>query len=377
MLVEIHILQNFAPSNLNRDDTGSPKDCEFGGHRRARISSQCFKRAIRTHFQTTKSLPLEALGTRTKRLVDEAAKRLAERGRDAAEARAKAVAALAALNLKTDKEGQTEYLIFLSEHEIEAFVEKCDASWDDIPVPDPNAGQKSQKKAAALPDQLKETFSAVLDHGHGAADVALFGRMLADRPNQSVDAACQVAHAISTNRLSVDFDYFTAVDDLQPGDSQGAAMIGTVEFNSACFYRYANVDVGQLRDNLQDDVALTTKVIEAFLRSSIAAVPSGKQNSMAAQNPPSFVLAVVREHGLWSLANAFLQPVSPTTDADLVDRSVAALDTYWGQLIEMYGAGGIVNTSVSSLNGAGLEHLKGSRALGVDALIAKTMEAVG
>ena len=43
MFVEIHILQNFAPSNLNRDDTGMPKDCEFGGYRRARISSQCFQ----------------------------------------------------------------------------------------------------------------------------------------------------------------------------------------------------------------------------------------------------------------------------------------------------------------------------------------------
>ena len=36
MFIEIHTIQNFAPSNLNRDDTGSPKECEFGGHRRAR-----------------------------------------------------------------------------------------------------------------------------------------------------------------------------------------------------------------------------------------------------------------------------------------------------------------------------------------------------
>jgi len=42
-IVEIHVLQNFAPSNLNRDDTGAPKDALFGGTRRARISSQCAK----------------------------------------------------------------------------------------------------------------------------------------------------------------------------------------------------------------------------------------------------------------------------------------------------------------------------------------------
>src|SRR6516225_6561748 len=56
MRIEIHVLQNFAPSNLNRDDTGSPKDAEFGGCRRARISSQCIKRAVRWHPALSESL---------------------------------------------------------------------------------------------------------------------------------------------------------------------------------------------------------------------------------------------------------------------------------------------------------------------------------
>lgn len=47
MLIEIHMIQNHSPSNLNRDDLGAPKTCIFGGVTRARISSQCLKRSIR------------------------------------------------------------------------------------------------------------------------------------------------------------------------------------------------------------------------------------------------------------------------------------------------------------------------------------------
>src|ERR1700726_3904869 len=76
MFIEIHAIQNFAPSNLNRDDTGSPKDCEFGGHRRARVSSQCLKRAVREAFRRDQLLPKDRLARRTKRFVEEAVKRL-------------------------------------------------------------------------------------------------------------------------------------------------------------------------------------------------------------------------------------------------------------------------------------------------------------
>jgi CRISPR system Cascade subunit CasC len=87
MIIELHILQNFAPSNLNRDDTGSPKDCEFGGYRRARISSQCFKRAMRQAFKAHKLIDAANLAARTKRLVDEIAGRLEEKGKTEDESR--------------------------------------------------------------------------------------------------------------------------------------------------------------------------------------------------------------------------------------------------------------------------------------------------
>src|SRR5690606_30773078 len=160
-----------------------------------------------------------------------------------------------------------------------------------------------------------------LDGGR-AVDLALFGRMLADLPDRNVDAACQVAHAISTHRVSAEFDYYTAVDDLKPDDTSGADMIGTVEFNSACYYRYANIDLRQLVKNLKGeaeevDAELAEAAVRAFLIASRDAIPTGKQNSFAARNAPSFFLAVVRDRGAWSLANAFVAPVNGQQEGGL------------------------------------------------------------
>jgi CRISPR system Cascade subunit CasC len=176
-----------------------------------------------------------------------------------------------------------------------------------------------------------------LFHAGQTADLALFGRMIADRPKDNIVAATQVAHALSTHKVDLEFDFYTAVDDLQPEGETGAGMMGTVEYNAACFYRYANVDLGQLLKNLDGNAALAREAVEAFLMASIEAVPTGKQNSMAAQSPPSLVLVVLRRSGLWSLANAFLKPVRVTSSGDLMTASVAALGDYWGKLTAMYG----------------------------------------
>ncbi len=118
MIVEIHILQNFAPSCLNRDDTNSPKDCEFGGFRRARISSQCIKRTIRRHFAAANLLPLENLADRSKRLITEVAQQLEKKGRDLEKAAAHVKAALGAVKLQSDDANETQYLLFLGHREI-------------------------------------------------------------------------------------------------------------------------------------------------------------------------------------------------------------------------------------------------------------------
>ena len=182
--------------------------------------------------------------------------------------------------------------------------------------------------------------------------------MFADLSDRNVLAASQVAHAISTNRMGMDLDYYTAVDDLQPDDTAGAGMLGTVGFNSSCFYRYSNVDFGQLTKNLQDDRELAVAGLKAFITASINAIPTGKQNSMAAHNPPSFVLAVMREAQLWNLANAFLQPMHPKGNEDLATCSIRALDTYWGKLSKMYGESAILGKWAVSLDGDAVACLK-------------------
>src|SRR6185312_7480734 len=122
MFIELHILQNFAPSNLNRDDTNSPKDCEFGGYRRARVSSQCLKRSIRHTFKSEELLPEANLASRTKRLLDALTEGLSAQGRAVDEARAVAQIALAGIKLGPKEDGKTQYLLFLGEAEINGLV---------------------------------------------------------------------------------------------------------------------------------------------------------------------------------------------------------------------------------------------------------------
>jgi CRISPR system Cascade subunit CasC len=345
MIVELHILQNFAPANLNRDDTGSPKDCYFGGHRRARISSQCFKRATRDEFKSAELLDAALLSKRTKRLVEEIAKRLASRGAPEESARAVATALLNEIGLKVVKDGKTEYLLFLAESEINAAVELAAQQWSALNTAAEQARAQAQAgtggggrgKVDPLPKEIKTEMLRRLDGGR-AADLALFGRMIANLPDKNVEAACQVAHAISTNKVDVEFDFYTAVDDLKPDDTAGADMLGTVEFNSACFYRYANVDTTQLLTNLGGDEGLARGTLDAFLQASVAAIPTGKQNSMAAHNPPSLVMITARKRSQWNLANAFIRPIRPYGETDLIQASIAALDTYWGRLTDMYGS---------------------------------------
>jgi CRISPR system Cascade subunit CasC len=367
MFLEVHILQNFAPSNLNRDDTNAPKDCVFGGYRRARISSQCIKRSIRQHaaFKDAVLASGGDLGVRTKRLARQIADRLAERGRSRDEAERVAENVIKGARLKLDKDKKTEYLLYLGTNEIAALVGVAEQFWDDLSaVAAPEAaseeGKGARKKTGAkvkkeeqalLPAEATKAIGSVLGKSL-AADVALFGRMVADDKSLNADAACQVAHALSTNEVSMEMDYYTAIDDLLPGEESGSDMIGTVQFNSSCFYRYAQINLGKLRENLAGDADVVRGAVVGFLRAAVEAVPTGKQNSMAAQNPPSYVRVFLRSSGApWSLANAFVQPVRPHRgdDGDLVARSVRAAEEYVDGLKAMYGGDGFVCDLTSSM----------------------------
>ena len=354
MILELHVLQNIAPANLNRDDTGSPKDAIFGGYRRARVSSQAWKRAIRNSFDQDCLLPKEQLAIRTKRAVDGIAARLVDMKKDhSLETSTRiAVSLLEGLGLKTepDKAGEelTQYLLYLGTAELDHLAELADQHWDLLAAAvekTKGATGRSKKDAKAdVPEEVKKATLAILDGGK-AADLALFGRMLADLPGKNIDGAAQVAHAISTHAVEFEFDFYTAVDDLNTEEETGAGMMGTVEYNSATFYRYTNVDISQLSKNLNGDQELIDSTIRAYAEAFLTALPTGKQNSFAAQNPPSFAVAIVRDKGRWSLANAFVEPVA-TRKGDLVGTSIAGLTDYWGRLSGMYGEAGIHATPV-------------------------------
>lgn len=363
MNIELHLIQNFAPSNLNRDDTNNPKDCEFGGVRRARISSQCIKRAIRKEpvFAETTSVPN---GSRTRlfnaRIKDE----LVAKGKDP-QAAEQVGNAISDLYVKRDKDGtRASVLIYFSREEVRNLVSRLLDTWPVV---------ESEILADKKPtlEQIVKNVIKISKNRTSAPDIALFGRMLAEKPELNLDAACQVAHAISTHAVSMDMDYFTAVDDEQPREETGAGMMGMSGFNSACFYRYACIDFDQLVANLGDPVmALLT--VEGFLRAAIKAVPTGKQNSHAAQNPPSFCMAVVRnDGGAWSLANAFDKPVNARGEG-IAAASVRALDAYWGKLTGFYGNG--VSPVVACLEDEStLTNLRSAQVYSLDEWIQKTL----
>jgi len=151
-------------------------------------------------------------------------------------------------------------------------------------------------------------------------------------------------------------------------------MMGTVEFNSACYYRYANINLDTLKSNLGGDYDLAKKSVEAFIRASVKAIPTGKQNSMAAQSPPSFIFAVVRNSGTWSLANAFIKPIYIGNDGDLIKQSINSLVEYWNKLTKAYGENEIKAKPAVTLEDVKLDGL--NKANNLDLLIQEVMNAV-
>ena len=341
LFIEYHLIQNFAPSNLNRDDTGAPKDALFGGHRRARVSSQCFKRGVRTWFRDNAALPADVLGTRTIRLDRMLLHELAAIGL-ADPSKFNEVVKLALKKKATKEKGEQSddgdddsalaYLLFVSPAEVAAMATVVADHADAIKT----IAAKKKPKPSDVPDDLKSAIRNCLAKLR-AVDIALFGRMLADLPEANQHAACQVAHAISTHRVEREFDYFTAVDDIPDATATGAPMIGQVEFNSATFYRYAALDAHKLLSNLQGDRDLALAGIAAFTQAMARAIPSGKQNSFAAHNPTQFVGVVLRHASPFNLANAFERPVWPDRQRTLTAQSVQALAVQERQLAGAYG----------------------------------------
>ena len=327
--VDIHVIQSLPPSCVNRDDSGSPKSAVYGGVRRLRVSSQSWKRAARLYFKN--HLNTSNLGTRTKHLAQIIATQIGEIDSGLSETALtlaiKAINAAADKNKKiiaVDNKGnfrkESTPLFFASPEQVRRTAE--------LVVTSQQTGKRLSKK------DVQQTLSA-----QSGIDIALFGRMVASAPVLNVDAACQVAHAISTHAAENEYDFFTAVDDEKSRSEEedaGAGMMGTVEFSSATMYRYATVNIDMLRHNLGDGEA-ALRALEVFIRGFCLSMPTGKQNTFANRTVPETVVVTVREDQPVSLVGAFEEAVPADAARGYVARSVEALARHAATIEDNYG----------------------------------------
>ena len=324
-LIELHIIQSFPVTCLNRDDLNAPKTAFFGGVQRARVSSQSWKRAIRE--MASKTQPVLFDGKRSHYFAKKIKQALEAENIDAAKAEenAEKIAKFIGDQDSKYKEGyKTSVALYLTPNEVAGIAKMA-------------AEQIREKGEVNLKTgTLKK---AVLDITPGdMADIAVFGRMVAKDHTLMVEGAGLFSHALSTHRVSNDIDFFSAVDDLQPETSEGAGHIGTLEFNSACYYRYIGLNLDLLAD--QDHLKHLSEeereaVVDTFIRASILAVPNARKNSMFGHNPPAFVLGLKREGQPLSLANAFEGGIKSSNG--YIEPSVAALKGHYETLKKIYG----------------------------------------
>ncbi|MFE5491473.1 type I-E CRISPR-associated protein Cas7/Cse4/CasC [Streptomyces virginiae] len=321
-ILDVHILQTVPPSNINRDDTGAPKSAVYGGVRRSRVSSQAWKRATRKAFESL--LEPAELGVRTKKVVDALTSRITALEPSLAPeqvwpmaAELVQVATGAKIEAPTRKSvgkdddatdpqaPQSSYLLFLSAHQLDALAKLA------VEGICKNAEPKGFVKDKDIKTRAKQIAST-----RHSVDIALFGRMVADASDINVDAAAQVAHALSVHAVDMESDYFTAMDDQNTSSEPGAGMIGTVDFNSATLYRYAAVDVDLLARNL--DAGLTEgerageavrRAVEAFVEGFAMSMPTGKANTFGNHTVPDAVIVKLRSSRPVSFVGAFERPV--------------------------------------------------------------------
>lgn len=320
LYVDFHVVQTVPPSCVNRDDTGRPKTAFYGGANRARVSSQSWKHAMRLMFKEI--FESEELGYRTKHvfdliaseikkldssLDDETAVEKAKNAFELTKKKTKDKDKKKDTKKKADADNKTDVMFFIGPVEANKLAQLAVSGETD---------DKLYKQA------LKETPSV---------DIALFGRMVADNADLNVDAASQVAHSISTHAVQNEYDYFTAVDDCSPKDSVGAGHIDTAEFNSSTLYRYATVNVAQLKKSFSVSVA---EIIRGFAEAFICSMPTGKQNSYANRTYPDMVYVTIRKDQPVNLVGAFEKLV--ISNNGYVEESVKKLQEYAGKVYDNF-----------------------------------------
>ena len=421
--LELHILQSFPVACLNRDDLNSPKTAIFGGVQRARVSSQSWKRAIREYAQ--EDYKTYYGGQRTRLLAAEISKELVGMNCEAKRSHNLAMCIghyLAKIDPKNAEKVKT--LMFLSPEEnkklakvlfnleeekkealIEAYsrvdiasLEKENAEEEEeeseseseetkpkAKKKKPEAGEKklSPKEFTKKVNSILKTPIGAAFRGKDAvqvkdaADIALFGRMVANDHSLTSEGAAMFSHPLSTHKVDNEIDFFAAVDDLQPIEASGAGMTGTLEFNSATYYRFAalNLDMlynpNEVKDERKGQLRILThverrEVIRAFIEATLQAVPVARKNSMNAATLPGYVLGVVRGSGHpVQLVNAFEKPIRAFGGKGLFELSLEALkaeqeklNTTWGLDKKELFSGAIPDLSLEEFVAEILKHVE-------------------
>lgn len=391
--IQLHALVSYAPANLNRDDLGRPKSARMGGVMRMRVSSQSLKRAWRisevfSEVVSNKQPTLPAivelfgeekkgagLGIRTRSLSETVCNRLRDAGVTSdglAQWQSIFSVALGEASLKksSDVEDESEgdsdksTILFLSDFEVNAFVDVAKQLAIYLVNPEgcrladqfkhlmehyekAKKADTKQKKTTALKNLSEALYGMIRVRPDTAADVAMFGRMLAINPIQNIDAAVQVAHAISVHEVVTDDDYFTAVDEL---NKTGAAHIGEAYFGAAVLYLYVCIDRDQLKRNLGGDETLTQRAISALTQTMLTVGPTGKQNSHASRAYAHYALVEKGAQQPRQLSLAFLKPVGGVNYPEDATRELRKLRD---NMDKVYGACADKHYEVNAYTGEG------------------------
>ncbi|SFE68137.1 CRISPR system Cascade subunit CasC [Actinopolyspora alba] len=360
MHLDIHALQPVPYSNLNRDALGSPKSCVYGGSTRTRVSSQSWKRAVRFELEQQLDEPT----VRTRRIPEAARKELEHRGWDHDTARkagrAVLISADQAATRKDSKEGglfptpdddQSDVLFWVPRAVITDLADLAEQYPDaiaDMPLPSQQEVTKKERPKKQDKPQPVLPVATVEDIlRRRSPSINLLGRMLAEIPGHRVDGASLFAHAFTTHESAMDFDFFTAVDDLNPPDATGSGHLATAEFTSGVFYRYSSVNLTDLASNLsgtdktRDGFDDALRVVDAYLRAFCEAVPSGKQRTTGATTRPELVYLALR-HDPLSLSGAFEKPVRSHSGSGYAEPSREQLANYTGRLHRFLGTDGLL-----------------------------------
>ena len=320
--IQLHLLTAYAPANLNRDDAGRPKTAFMGGVERLRVSSQSLKRAWRCS-ETFEDMMSGYIGKRTRRIgVEYVYKPMcdAEIDKKTATAAAEKIAAQFGTlkkdkNAPADKKLEIEQIVHVSNHEIELIKQLVNTLIAEKRAPDDEEVKLLRKERRSV-------------------DIALFGRMLASSRAFDVEAACQVSHALGVSAVTIEDDFFTAVDDLNNKEESGSGHMGEQGFASALFYTYICISRDLLVENLGGDETLAKRTIAALTETALTVSPTGKQNSFASRAYASYALAEIGQRQPRSLAAAYFQPVR---DANQIPAAITRLKEQRDSFDRVYG----------------------------------------